>query len=97
MVVSVYGEDFRWISSTLAGGGVDSVFIYNKGTEKFGCKDDRVRVIVVPNVGREGESTTTTLLPKGHGSFRAIRFTTALIFWGSSGRLTNTVFCRLSQ
>ena len=56
MVVSVYGEDFRWISSTLAGGGVDSVFIYNKGAEKFGCKDDRVRVIVVPNVGREGET-----------------------------------------
>lgn len=56
LVVSVYREDFSWIPSVLDTGKVDSVVVYNKGGRSISFDDPRIRVVDLPNVGREGET-----------------------------------------
>lgn len=56
LVVSLYREDYSWIPSVLDTGRVDSVVVYNKGGRNLSFDDSRIRVVNLPNVGREGET-----------------------------------------
>lgn len=56
LVVAIYNEDFGWIPSALETGKVDRVWVYNKGTRDVSFKDERIRVLKVANLGREGET-----------------------------------------
>jgi hypothetical protein len=56
LVVSVYMEDVSWIPAALETNRVERAFVYNKGERDLSFPDDRISVIKVPNLGREGET-----------------------------------------
>ena len=56
IVVSRYSENLDWINELLENTWICKVIVYNKGSDDIHFDNEKVEIIKIPNIGREGET-----------------------------------------